>query len=117
MSPVTPNRPPGLIHPVVRGATDHRPDAETAAVLKTWRRTQLEERMAFEGEWQDTGFIFTRRNGTLQDPDVVSQRFDKIVSRLGLPPVRFHDYADLRVMPTWPVSPCSAGVGALMLSA
>ena len=66
-------------------------DAETIAVLKHWRRAQLEERMAFEGEWQDTGFIFTRKDGTLNDPDVISQRFDKIVTRLGLPPVRFHD--------------------------
>lgn len=66
-------------------------DAETFAVLKHWRRAQLEERMAFEGEWQDTGFIFTRKDGTLNDPDVISQRFDKIVTRLGLPPVRLHD--------------------------
>ena len=66
-------------------------DAETIAVLKHWRRSQLEERMAFEGEWQDTGFIFTRKDGTLNDPDVISQRFDKVVTRLGLPPVRLHD--------------------------
>lgn len=66
-------------------------DAETVDVLKRWRRVQLEERMAQEGDRQDTGFIFTRQDGRPQDVDVVSQRFDRIVERLGLSPVRFHD--------------------------
>ncbi|MGQ0848938.1 MAG: tyrosine-type recombinase/integrase [Actinomycetota bacterium] len=61
------------------------------SVLKQWRHAQLEERMAYDGEWQDTGFIFTRKNGPLSDPDVTHQRFDKVVARLGLKPVRFHD--------------------------
>jgi integrase len=66
-------------------------DNETMSVIKQWRRAQLEERMAYEGDWQDAGFIFTRKDGRLSDPDVTSQRFDKIVTRLGLKPVRFHD--------------------------
>lgn len=66
-------------------------DEETMTVVKSRRRTQLEERMAYDGDWQDTGFIFTRKDGTLSDPDVISQSFDKIVARLGLKPVRFHD--------------------------
>jgi integrase len=66
-------------------------DQETLGAVKRWRRAQLEERMAYDGEWQETGFMFTRPNGTLNDPDVISQRFDKIVARLGLKPVRFHD--------------------------
>ncbi|MCI0544510.1 MAG: site-specific integrase [Actinobacteria bacterium] len=65
-------------------------DEETLAAIKGGRRAQLEERMAYEGDWQDTGFIFTRKDGTLSDPDVISQS-DKIVARLGLKPVRFHD--------------------------
>ena len=60
-------------------------------MVKRWRRTQLEERMAYDGEWQDTGLIFTRKNGTLSDPDVISQNFDKIVAQLELKPVRLHD--------------------------
>lgn len=66
-------------------------DSETIAVLKRWRRAQLEERMLYDGEWQDSGFIFTRPDGRPQDVDVVSQRFDRQVSRAKLPPVRFHD--------------------------
>lgn len=66
-------------------------DSETIAVLKQWRRTQLEERVAFEGEWQDTGFMFTRNGGRLHDVDVVSQQFDRLVARLEVPPVTFHE--------------------------
>jgi integrase len=66
-------------------------DAETLSVLKKWRRTQLEEQVAYDGKWQDTGFIFTRKDGSRHDVDVVSQRFDRQVARAGLPPLRFHD--------------------------
>jgi integrase len=66
-------------------------DAETISALKEWRRAQLVERVAYEGEWQDSGFIFTRKDGRPHDVDVVSQRFDRLVSRLEFPPVRYHD--------------------------
>jgi integrase len=66
-------------------------DAETLAVLKQWRPRQLVERMAYEGRWQETGFIFTRKDGRPHDADVVSQVFNRIVSRAGLPRIRFHD--------------------------
>jgi integrase len=66
-------------------------DTETVAVLKGWRRTQLQERMAFDGEWHESAFMFTRADGRAHDPDVVSQRFDRLVRRAGLPRVRFHD--------------------------
>lgn len=66
-------------------------DAETVTVLKRWRRAQLEERMAYDGDWQDSGFMFTRNDGRPHDVDVVSQRFDRLVARAGLPPVRYHD--------------------------
>lgn len=66
-------------------------DAETISALKEWRRVQLEERLAYEGGWQDSGFVFTRKDGRPQDVDVVSQRFDKLVARLELPAVRYHD--------------------------
>ena len=67
-------------------------DGETMAALKEWRRSQLEERMAYEAEWQDDkGFLFTRKDGRLNDVDVVSQRFDRLARRAGLPDIRFHD--------------------------
>ena len=66
-------------------------DAETVMVLKQWRRGQLEERMAYEGEWHETGFVFTRKDGRPHDVDVVSQRFNRLVRRAELPRVRYHD--------------------------
>ncbi|HLF43081.1 MAG TPA: tyrosine-type recombinase/integrase [Acidimicrobiia bacterium] len=66
-------------------------DTETVTVLKKWRTAQLEEQMAYDGEWQDNGFIFTRKDGRRHDVDVVSQHFDRLVARAGVPPVRFHD--------------------------
>ena len=38
-------------------------DPETAAVLKRWRRQQLEERMLWGEDWTDTGLVFTREDG------------------------------------------------------
>jgi integrase len=66
-------------------------DAETISTLREWRRLQLEERIAYAGSWQDSGFVFTRIDGRPQDVDVVSQRFDKLVVRFDLPAVRYHD--------------------------
>jgi len=60
------------------------------AVLRERRKHQLEERTAHEGEWPETGLIFTRKNGLPEDPDVVSQRFDRFVAGLGLPEISFH---------------------------
>lgn len=66
-------------------------DKVTMSRVKTWRRAQLKERLASDGEWPETGAIFTRLNGDLSDPDVVSQQFDRAVSALSLRPIRFHD--------------------------
>lgn len=66
-------------------------DSETASVLREWRRRQLEERVAWGGEWHETGVTFTRKDGRPLDPDVVSQRFDRLVARYELPQLRFHD--------------------------
>ncbi len=66
-------------------------DAETVTALKQWRRRQLEERMAYEGEWHESDFVFTRKDGRAHDVDVVSQRFNRLVRRAELPRIRFHD--------------------------
>jgi len=66
-------------------------DTETVALLKQWRRRQLEERMAYESERHESDFTFTRKDGRPHDVDVVSQRFNRLVRRAGLPRVRFHD--------------------------
>lgn len=66
-------------------------DIDTATVLQEWRGTQLQDRSAHDGEWQDSGFMFTRPDGRPHDVDVVSQRFDRLVARAGPPTIRYHD--------------------------
>lgn len=66
-------------------------DAETMSVLKEWRKQQLEERMAHEGDWHESRLIFTRIDGRAQDVDVVSQRFARLVAKTDLPRIRYHD--------------------------
>ena len=53
-------------------------------------RSQLAERIAWAGAWTDSGRVFTREDGTALRPAHVSERFDTLVSRLGLPPVTLH---------------------------
>lgn len=60
-------------------------------MLKRWRKRQLEERMAYEGEWHESAFMFTQKDGNLHDPDVVSQNFDRHLRRAELPRIRYHD--------------------------
>ncbi len=75
-------------------------DSETAAVLRIWRSTQARERQEWGPAWQDTGLMFTREDGTQLHPDQVSSLFERIQREADLPPIRLHDYADVRVMPT-----------------
>lgn len=58
--------------------------------LRAWRKVQLAERMAWAGVWTDTGRVFTREDGTALRPAHVSERFDTLVARLGLPPITLH---------------------------
>ena len=74
-------------------------DEQTVAALRSWRRHQREERLALGAGWQDTGFVFTSPTGESIHPRAVSRWFTLLSKRAGLPIIRFHDYADLRVMP------------------
>lgn len=60
-------------------------DTETVAVLREWRRHQLEERMEWGPAWTDTGHVFTREDGRPWHPDYVSRLFDQTVKTSGLP--------------------------------
>lgn len=58
-------------------------DEETVRVLKTWRKTQLAERLHWGEAWTDSGRIFTYEDGEALKPPYVSQRFGLIVERYG----------------------------------
>jgi len=66
-------------------------DEATVAVLRQWRRAQADERHAWPGEWQDSGLVFTREDGSQLHPDMASGAFERISRAAGLPPIRLHD--------------------------
>lgn len=86
-------------------------DAETVAVLRTWRRHQVEERLAWGPAWTETGLVFTREDGTGLHPHHVADAFEAAVKRSGQPVVRFHDLRH-----TWATLALRAGVSPKIVS-
>jgi integrase len=66
-------------------------DSGTVAVLRAWRKLQLEERLAWGPAWSDTGHVFTHEDGAPLHPAQVTARFRWIAFDAGLPPIRLHD--------------------------
>jgi len=66
-------------------------DARTVAVLRAHRAAQNADRLAWGEAWVDSGRVFTKEDGSTLNADSVSQRFDRLVARHHLPPVRLHD--------------------------
>jgi len=67
-------------------------DADTVTALRTHRKAQLEERMAFGPAWADEALVFCREDGTPLDPDSVTGMFERLARRAGLPRIRLHDF-------------------------
>jgi hypothetical protein len=63
-----------------------QPHAEPAAQPSCWMRATC----SVDGQY------FSSSSG----PDTIRQRFDRRAAAAGLSRITFHDYADLRVMPT-----------------
>ena len=42
-------------------------------------------------DWPDTGLFFVRPDGSPWHPQTITDRFDHLVAKSGLPPVRLHD--------------------------
>jgi Phage integrase family len=61
-------------------------DALTIVILRTWRKRQAEERLAWGHGWTDSGLVFTRVDGAALSPQWVSVRFEALAYRSGLPP-------------------------------
>ncbi len=66
-------------------------DERTIAMLRTWRKRQLEERMLVGPGYQDNDLVFARPDGTPINPDAFSQSFDRLVACSPLPRIRLHD--------------------------
>lgn len=65
--------------------------AENVRLLKAWRAQQARERLRAGEAWVESEAVFTRRNGEPLREEFASQRFEILVRRCGLPPIRFHD--------------------------
>lgn len=66
-------------------------DETTVAALRAHRKAQLEVRLLVGSAYEDQGFVFAQPDGAPWYPDGVSQVFDRLVSRLDVRRIRFHD--------------------------
>lgn len=66
-------------------------DPTTVAAMRAHRVRQNEERLAFGPGYQDADLVFARADGSPEDPDAISQAFERLERRVGLPRIRFHD--------------------------
>jgi integrase len=64
--------------------------AATVTALRTHRKAQLEERLAWSASWNDTGYVFTNEDGGPVRPDAVTQSFNAAVNAAGLRPIVMH---------------------------
>lgn len=59
----------------------------TVSALRSWRKAQLEERLAWGEAWEDTGWVFTNEDETPLHPDRFSKSFARHVREAGLPKI------------------------------
>jgi integrase len=64
-------------------------DRTTVEILRAWHTWQQTEQRVVGID--DHGWVFTDANGRPVHPHAISQAFERIVIRAGLPPIRLHD--------------------------
>jgi integrase len=108
----------GYQHHETRGKTRNAPrpinlDATTVAVLRAWRSWQQTEQrvVGIDGD----GWVFTDAAGHPIHPHAVSQAFERIAQRAGVPAIRLHDmrhtHATLLIKAGVPVKVVSERLG------
>lgn len=83
-----------LDHADVRTDTGRRTidlDPRTVAVLRGWRKRQLEERVLAGLRPEDAELVFAHPDGSPVHPDYFSQWFERQVAKSKLPRIRLHD--------------------------
>jgi integrase len=66
-------------------------DDRTVAVLREWRKQQLEEQLLVGRRADGSALVFSRPDGAPIHPDYFSQLFERHVARSDLPRLRLHD--------------------------
>jgi len=75
----------------MRGKRNVALDADTVVALESWKRLQEREQTAWGDTWTPTGLVFSREDGTLIHPDLISKWFVRHVRESGVRPIRLHD--------------------------
>jgi integrase len=65
-------------------------EPKTVAVLRNWKKRQIEERMLANLR-PTADFIFAHPDGSVINPDYLSQVFDRHLAKSALPTIRLHD--------------------------
>ena len=66
--------------------------AETVALLREYRRSYLELKLANGDRWNDTGYVFVRDDGRPMSPDSIGQWLARFSKRHGLPHINPHAF-------------------------
>lgn len=66
-------------------------DSVTIVVLKAHRQRQRQAAQAWGDAWVDSGYAFTREDGSALHPAHVTDQFERLAFEAGLPPIRLHD--------------------------
>jgi integrase len=90
-------------------------DRDTVEQLRAHRDRQLREKAAFWGDWIDSGYVFTKRDGSPLHPRTLSQAFVWLVENSDLPRIRLHDlrhtHASIAVKAGVPIGVVSERLG------
>ncbi|GAA4565230.1 hypothetical protein GCM10023176_12820 [Micromonospora coerulea] len=65
--------------------------AVVVQALKRHRNLQEQERKLADGQWQETGLVFTTATGRHVEPRNLNTAFGRLIARAGVRPIRFHD--------------------------
>jgi hypothetical protein len=66
-------------------------DSITIAVLKAHHERQRHAEQEWGEVWVDSGYAFTREDGSALHPAHVTDQFERLAFEAGLPPIRLHD--------------------------
>lgn len=65
---------------------------ETMVLLKKYRAWQIERRLQLGDMWQNTGYVFTKPNGTAINPGTVNNLLNQFCDRHGFPRINPHKF-------------------------
>jgi integrase len=66
-------------------------DPGTVERLRQHRTAQLQERLAWGGDWQDSGLVFVREDGSPLNPTTIGHMLTRKADKAKLPHIRVHD--------------------------